>query len=223
MTITRRKFLQSASALALTGGILVMAGEAGLTLLRPALADAVPMVALMAPGALPDQVMGSAEAPVTVVEYASMTCPHCAHFAVTTFPEFKKRYIDTGKVKYIFREFPLDRLAVAGSLLARCAGEGDKYFAMIELLFTSQDKWVVRDPLPRLLDVAKQAGFTQQTFEACLKNQDMFDKIVKIREDAAANFKVESTPTFFINGNKVAGALTIDEMAKQIDPLLKSG
>jgi protein-disulfide isomerase len=224
LTITRRKFLQSASALALLGGLLAAAGESGLALIRPAEADAISPVELMAPGALPDQVMGSAEAPVTIVEYASMTCPHCAHFATTTFPELKKRYIDTGKVKYIFREFPLDRLAVAGSLLARCAGAGDKYFATIELLFTQQDKWVVRDPLPRLMDLAKQAGFTQDTFNACLKNQEMFDKIVKVREDAAAKFKVESTPTFFINGNKVAGALTIDEMAKQIDPLLpKSG
>ena len=222
MTITRRKFLHSVSALALAGGILAVAGEAGLVLIGQAEAQTIPMDQLMAPGALPDQVLGSPQAPVTIVEYASMTCPHCANFAKTTFPELKKRYIDTGKVRYIFREFPLDRLAVAGSLLARCAGDGDKYYAMIDLLFDQQEKWVVRQPIPPLMDLAKQAGFTQQTFDACLANQDMFDKIVKVREQAAKDFKVESTPTLFINGNKFAGALTIEELEKQIQPLLKS-
>jgi protein-disulfide isomerase len=151
-----------------------------------------------------------------------MTCPHCAHFAKTTYPELKKRYIDTGKVRYIFREFPLDRLALAGSLLARCSGEGDKFYAMIELLFEQQEKWVVRQPIPHLMDLAKQAGFSQQSFDACLANQDMFDKIVKIRETAAKDFKVESTPTFFINGEKVSGAVSIEELEKKIQPLLKS-
>lgn len=224
MTITRRTFLQGVSAVALTAGVIAAArGDFAQLLIGPAQAESVPMDKLMAPGALPDQVMGSAEAPVTMVEYASMTCPHCAHFSKTTFPELKKRYIDTGKVRYIFREFPLDRLAAAGSLLARCAGEGDKYFGMIELLFDQQEKWVVRQPIPHLMDLAKQAGFTQQTFDACLANQEMFDKVVKIRETAAKEFKVESTPTFFINGTKVTGALTIDEFAKQIEPLLKNG
>jgi protein-disulfide isomerase len=221
LTITRRKFLQSVSALALVAGFLAVAGETGLSFLRRAEAEAVPMDRLMAPGALPDQMMGSAQAPVTIVEYASMTCPHCAHFTKTTFPELKKRYIDTGKVRFIFREFPLDRLAVAGSLLARCAGEGDKYFAMIELLFDQQEKWVVRQPIPPLMDLAKQAGFTQTTFDACLADKEMFDKIVKVREQASKEFKVESTPTLFINGNKFAGALTIEELEKQIEPLLK--
>ena len=222
MTITRRKFLHSVSAFALAGGILAIAGEAGLTLIRQAEAQTIPMDQLMAPGALPDQVQGSAEAPVTIIEYASMTCPHCAHFSKNTYPELKKRYIDTGKVKYIFREFPLDRLAVAGSLLARCAGDGDKFYAMIELLFDQQEKWVVRAPIPHLMDLAKQAGFTQQTFDACLANQEMFDKIVKVREQAAKDFKVESTPTLFVNGVKVPGAITIEELEKQIQPFLKS-
>jgi protein-disulfide isomerase len=222
LTITRRKFLHDVSAVALAGGILAIAGESGLALIGGAQADTVPLDQLMAPGALPDQVLGSPQAPVTIVEYASMTCPHCANFSKNTYPELKKRYIDTGKVRYIFREFPLDRLAVAGSLLARCAGDGDKFYGMIELLFAQQTQWVVRAPIPHLMDLAKQAGFTQQTFDSCLANQEMFDKIVKVREQAAKDFKVESTPTLFINGEKVSGDLSIEELEKKIQPLLKS-
>jgi protein-disulfide isomerase len=222
LTITRRKFLHDVSAVALAGGILAIAGQSGLALIGGAQADTVPLDQLMAPGALPDQVLGSPQAPVTIVEYASMTCPHCANFSKNTYPELKKRYIDTGKVRYIFREFPLDRLAVAGSLLARCAGDGDKFYGMIELLFAQQTQWVVRAPIPHLMDLAKQAGFTQQTFDSCLANQEMFDKIVKVREQAAKDFKVESTPTLFINGEKVSGDLSIEELEKKIQPLLKS-
>jgi protein-disulfide isomerase len=222
LTITRRKFLHDVSAVALAGGILAIAGQSGLALIGGAQADTVPLDQLMAPGALPDQVLGSPQAPVTIVEYASMTCPHCANFSKNTYPELKKRYIDTGKVRYIFREFPLDRLAVAGSLLARCAGDGDKFYGMIELLFAQQTQWVVRAPIPHLMDLAKQAGFTQQTFDSCLANQEMFDKIVKVREQAAKDFKVESTPTLFINGEKVSGDVSIEELEKKIQALLKS-
>ena len=112
MNITRREFLEGTGALALVGGALMLAGQAGLA--APAQAQTVPMDELLAPGPLPDQVLGAAEAPVTIVEYASMTCPHCADFHAKTYPELKKRYIDTGKVRFIFREFPLDPLAAAG-------------------------------------------------------------------------------------------------------------
>ncbi len=152
-----------------------------------------------------------------------MTCPHCAHFQETTFPELKKRYIDTGKVRYIFREFPLDSLAAAAFMLARCAGETDKgkYFAMIDTLFRQQRTWAVEKPLPPLLAIAKQAGFTQQTFDACLANQKVLDGIESMRQRAVKQFKVQSTPTFFINGTTYAGALSIEEMAKLIEPYLK--
>jgi protein-disulfide isomerase len=153
-----------------------------------------------------------------------MTCPHCAHFAETTFPEFKKRYVDTGKVRYIFREFPLDRLAAAAFMLARCASETDssKYFTMIDTMFRQQRVWAVEKPLPPLLTLSKQAGFTEATFNACLQNQKLLDGIEAVRTRAVDKFKVQSTPSFFINGTLTAGAMTIDEMAKQIDPLLKS-
>ena len=208
---------------------MALATAFGLSTLPPfsgqALAQAkISEVELMAPDALPDMVMGDAKAPVTVIEYASMTCPHCAHFAETTFPEFKKRYVDTGKVKYIFREFPLDQLAAAAFMLARCAGETDsgKYFTMVDTMFRQQRVWAVEKPLPPLLALAKQAGFTQATFDACLSNQKLLDGIEAVRTRATDKFKVSSTPSFFINGTLFAGALSIEDMAKQIDPLLKS-
>ena len=141
----------------------------------------------MKPDALPDMIMGDDKAPVTVIEYASMTCPHCAHFQETTFPELKKRYIDTGKVRYIFREFPLDSLAAAAFMLARCAGENDKskYFAMVDTLFRQQRQWAVEKPIPPLLAIAKQAGFTEKTFDACLANQKVLDGIESMRQRAA--------------------------------------
>ena len=160
---------------------------------------------------------------MTIIEYASMTCPHCAHFQETTFPELKKRYIDTGKVRYIAREFPLDSLAAAVFMLARCNANDDsgKYFAFIDSLYRQQRTWAVEKPLEPLLSIAKQAGFTKESFDACLSNQKVLDGIENVRQRAVTQFKVESTPTFFINGTKAPGALSIDEMAKLIDPQLK--
>jgi protein-disulfide isomerase len=219
LNITRREFLESAAALALVTGAVMAADKAGFALIAPAAAQAVE--GLMDPGPLPDQVLGAAEAPVTIVEYASMTCPHCAHFHETVYPEFKKRYIDTGKVRFIFREFPLDPLAAAGSMLARCAGDG-KYFPMVETLFHEQKTWAVQKPLPPLLAIAKQAGFTQQSFEQCLANQKLLEDIEKTREIASTKFGVNSTPSFFINGKKQSGALSLEDLEKQIQPYLKS-
>jgi protein-disulfide isomerase len=223
LQITRREFCQSTATVALSLAVL------GISSLPPfvsqALAQTVPDAELMKPDKLPDMVMGSDKASVTVIEYASMTCPHCAHFQETTFPELKKRYIDTGKVRYIFREFPLDTLAAAAFMLARCSGETDntKYFAMVDTLFRQQRTWAVEKPLAPLLAIAKQAGFTQQSFDACLANQKMLDGIESMRQRAVTAFKVQSTPTFFINGTLYPGALSIEEMAKLIDAQVKGG
>jgi protein-disulfide isomerase len=161
---------------------------------------------LMKPGPLPDLVVGKADAPITVVEYASMTCGHCAHFHNTVFPTLKEKYIDTGKVRFIMREFPLDNLAAAASMLARCAGEG-KALPLISALFAKQDDWafVKGDPRPELLKFAKQAGFTQESFEKCLTDQKLRDDISSIRSRAADTFGVNATPTFFVNGKKLNG------------------
>jgi protein-disulfide isomerase len=219
--VTRREFLESVGALALVGTAATFGELAWAAPAAPAPPQTVSVEELMAPGPLPDQVLGVAEAPVTIIEYASMTCPHCANFHETTYPELKKRYIDTGKVRFIFREFPLDPLAAAGSMLARCAGEG-KYFPMIETLFHQQKTWAVQKPLPPLQAIAKQAGFTQQSFEQCLDNRKLLEDIEKVRERAATKFGVNSTPTLFVNGERVTGALSIDDLEKKIQPHLKS-
>ena len=220
MLINRREFCQGAATAALATALL------GSTLLPPfasqAWAESVSTDELMKPEALPDLVLGSDKAPITIVEYASMTCPHCAHFDEKTFPELKKKYIDTGKVRYILREFPLDSLAAAAFMLARCAGEHDKnkYYAMVNTLFHKQADWAVQQPIPVLKSIAKQAGFTEESFKACLTNQKLLDDIEKVRQRAIDKFKVHSTPTFFINGTVYEGAFEADDMAKIIDPHL---
>ena len=223
MRITRREFCQSTATVALSLAVLGVSSLPPLVSAAQAQAQTIPDAELLKPDKLPDMVMGSEKASVTVIEYASMTCPHCAHFNEVTFPELKKRYIDTGKVRYIFREFPLDSLAAAAFMLARCTGESDstKYFAMVDTLFRQQRTWAVEKPLPPLLAIAKQAGFTQQTFDACLANQKVLDGIESMRQRAVAAFKVQSTPTFFINGTAYPGALEIDQMAKLIDAQVK--
>jgi len=214
--ITRREFVAGTSALAIVAA------------LQPSFAPAafaqtvkVSEVELLEAGPIEEMSLGKTDAPVTVIEYASMTCGHCATFHNTTYPEFKKRYVDTGKARYILREFPLDPLAAGAFMLARCAGK-DKYFPLVETLFQQQRTWAVQKPIEPLFGIARQAGFTQQSFDACLRDQKVLDGIEKVRSRASERFKVESTPTFFINGTMYRGVLSIEDMAKAIDPLLKS-
>ena len=224
MNITRRKFLLGASTIALLSTVLTLAG--GLGGLIPAHAQTASSAELMAPGPLPEQALGKSDAPVTVIEYASMTCPHCADFHASTYPELKKRYIDTGKVRFIFREFPLDPLATAGFMLARCAGE-DKYFPMIELLFATQRQWAVKNPVDPLFNTVKQAGFTKESFTQCLDTKNnaasrkMWEDLEKVRE-RGAKLGVNSTPTFFINGKMHRGGASIEELDKLIQAQIKS-
>ena len=221
MKITRREFCKNTAVVGLS---LALLSTTSIPFAAAQGQATISSAEMMKPDALPEMSMGNDKAAVTVIEYASMTCPHCAHFQEKTFPEFKTRYIDTGKVRYIFREFPLDPLAAAGFMLARCSGEKDssKYFTMVDTLFRQQRIWAVEKPIPPLLAIAKQAGFTEQTFNACLANQKMLDGIESIRQRAVKTFKVQSTPTFFINGVQYPGAMTIEDMAKAIDPQVKS-
>ena len=210
---TRRAFLWGSCALALLA-------EFGFVLNARAQTQ-VPDADLAQPSPLGDIVLGSPDAPVTIIEYASMTCPHCAQFQAKTFPKLKERYIDTGKVRYIFREFPLDPLAAGAFMLARCADK-DKYMSIIDLFFGTQRDWVVPNPLQPLFNIAKQAGYNEETFNACLKNQQILDGIQNVRDHAAKVLNVESTPTFFINGKRVVGDVSIEEMEKEIKPFLKA-
>jgi len=220
---TRRKVVIGIGAVAAAAA----AGSFGYSLFNAgsaieASAQSAPSMAdLLVQGPLPDQVQGPTDAPVTIIEYASMTCSHCAQFHNTTYRELKKRYIGTGKVRFILREFPLDPLAASAFMLARCAGDG-KYYPVIDAFFHSQSQWAVQKPLEPMLAIAKQAGFTKESFEACLTNQKMLEGIEWTRNRATEKFGVNSTPTFFINGKIVRGAMSIDELSKQIDAIIKA-
>jgi protein-disulfide isomerase len=212
LRITRREFVVSAGALVAAASFLATSP----------LALAQTVEELMRPGPLPDLVQGKADAPVTIIEYASMTCPHCAAFHKTTYQALKTKYIETGKVRFIFREFPLDELAVAASMLARCAGKDDsgKAMALIDVLFASQDKWATRNPVPLLQQIAKQAGITEKAFDECLKDQTLYNNIMAVRERGSKEYKVESTPTLFVNGKMQKGGASIEDLDKLIAPLL---
>ncbi|MCK1543744.1 DsbA family protein [Bradyrhizobium sp. 147] len=218
MIITRRAFT---TMLSLTG-LAALAGFSPLRLMSEAMAQSAADVAK--PVSLPDMALGPNDAAVTIIEYASMTCPHCAAFNEQVFPKIKKEYIDTGKVRYIFREFPLDIKAAAGSMLSRCIANGDapKYFAVTDMLFRQQNDWVVKNTTETLTRIGKQAGLTQQQVEACLKDQALLDKIAADQKYASDVLKVDSTPTFFINGEKIKGEASFEEFAKKINALLKS-
>ena len=210
------------------GLLLASAGAASFAVIAPAMAQRkadlpVNVDELMKPGPLPDLVLGKADAPCTIVEYASMTCPHCAHFHNTVFPLVKSKYIDTGKVRFVMREFPLDTLAVAASMLTRCAG-GDKTIPLVGVFFAKQDDWAFQrtNQIPALFKLAQQAGFTKESFDKCLTDQALYDKIVAIRDRASKEFGVDATPTFFINGKKLADAPTIEAFDKAIAESVKS-
>src|SRR6266496_3909777 len=216
LIITRRAFT---FALSLTG-LAALAGFSPLRLIAEAMAQSASDVAK--PVSLPDMALGPANAAVTITEYASMTCPHCAKFNEAVFPKIKAAYIDSGKVRYVFREFPLDIKAAAGSMLARCIAKDDapKYFAVIDLLFRQQNEWVVKNTTETLTRIGKQAGLSQQQVEDCLKDQALLDKIAADQKFAAEVLKVQSTPTFFINGEMLKGEQSFEEFAKRINSML---
>src|SRR5262245_9747977 len=192
--------------------------------LREAVAQDVNVAELAQPAPLGDIVLGSADAPVTMVEYASLSCGHCAAFHASTYPTLKTEYIDTGKVRFIFREFPLDVQAAAASMVARCVGKGDaaKYHETAGRLFAEQDKWVGRDAAEQLRRIAVQSGLDDQAFETCMSDQALVDGLKLGMAIATSRFRVESTPTFFINGTPIRGAYPIDEFRRVIEAKLKS-
>lgn len=223
-TLTRRQML----ALSAGASALAIAGAIGLPL--PALAQKrkagpseVSVDELMKAGPLPELILGDAKAPITMVEYASMTCGHCARFHNVVLPQIKEKYIDTGKVRLVMREFPLDNLAAIASMAARCAGDG-KTIPLIGAMFAKQEDWafVRPDPRPALFKIVQQAGFTQESYEKCITDQKLLDDIVAIRERGAETFGVDATPSFFINGKRFSSAPTFEEFEKAFNGILKS-
>ena len=171
--------------------------------------------------AVGDMELGAKDAPVTIIEYASMTCRHCANFHMGPFNELKAKYIDTGKVRIIFREFPFDPVALQASMLARCVGE-KRYFGMLNVLFKSQAKWVnSSEPQQALAKIARLGGFTEARFEACMTNQDLADMILKSRLNGSKKFGVDSTPSFIVNGVKTSGNMTVTEWDMLLATYLK--
>jgi protein-disulfide isomerase len=212
-SVARRRFLGLAAGGLVALGFLSGAGARAQTMF--------PVDQLMAPGPLPDIALGAAAAPVTIIEYASMTCSHCAAFHETTWPTLKSKYVDTGKVRFILREFPLDPLAAAAFMLARCAGP-ERRNAIVDMLYTRQDAWAFgAKPLEALAALVKVAGVSQADFDTCLKDQALYDQVNQTRQRAADVFKVSATPTFFVNGQEMNGELPIEAFDKALEPLLK--
>lgn len=207
----RRRFVQ-----------LTAAASAG-ALLGAAPARAQSVSGLFDDIPLADQVLGDVNAPVTLVEYASMTCPHCRTFHENILPEVKEKFIDTGKAKLILRPFPFngDRRGEAAFMLALCA-PNNKYYAMIDALFSTQDVWAnpQTNPVPELLRLSRLSGMSEGDFKACLENQDQLNKMIQGRNKAATEFGVSSTPTIFINDEKFSGELSKETFVKAIEDAL---
>jgi len=197
------------------------ASLAGISASRAAEGDVVDQAALMAPaGGLTDKVEGSSDAPVTVIEYASPTCPHCASFHNMVYEPFKEQYIDTGKVKFIVRPFARNALDAAIFLLAEAAGE-ENYHNVIATYFRTQNEWGMSDkPRDAIYTVAQQLGFTEESFSAALTNQEVFAGIEAQREQALDEFGLTGTPTFYVNGKTLSGGKTLEQLAAEIDPLV---
>jgi len=178
---------------------------------------------LAVPGPLGDMTLGNKNAPITIYEYASLTCSHCAEFSKDTFPLVKKNYIDTGKVYYVLRDFPFDPIATAAFMLSHCAGP-ERYFGFIEVLFASQPQWAFVDtPMEALKNLAKQGGFSEEKFEACMKDQTVFNHVKTVAERGGQKFGVRSTPTFFINGEKIEGAIPYADFDAVLKKKLSGG
>lgn len=189
--------------------LALMAGGACADALSPA-----ETAALTQPQALPDVVIGRADAPAMIVEYASLTCSHCAAFHKDVWPALKAKYVDTGKARFVLREFPIDGLAIVAFMLARCSGD-DRRNAVVDRLFDHQGDWAfAANALAKLKDELTAAGMSEADFEACLKNQTLLDQVKAERDRAHGVLGVKATPTFFVGGQRLEGGQSIDAFDK---------
>jgi protein-disulfide isomerase len=167
-----------------------------------------------------EQILGNPNAPVTIIEYASLTCSHCAQFHNEVLPKLKERYIAPGKVRLIYRDFPLDQTALAAAALAHCAGP-ERYFSMIEVLFETQSNWArADDPIAALKQLGKLGGLSDESMNGCFADEKLTNGILQGRLAGQNEYKIGSTPTFIIDGKAYPGSRDVDEFAKLIDPLL---
>jgi protein-disulfide isomerase len=203
-------------------GLAALAGIFSPHLIGSAMAQSATAALLAKPMSLPEMAIGDAKAPVTIVEFASMSCPHCAAFEQNVFPMLRSKYIDTGKVRYVFREFPLDIKAASASVLARCIANGnsEKFFGAIDTIFKQQDALMTQTK-ETMLSIGKQAGLDDKGVEDCVGDQSAMDKLSADETFAAKKLKVDATPTFFINGKIVKGAMSFEEFEAKLKPLLK--
>ena len=210
-----------ATALSLAG-LAALVAFVPLHLVGDAMAQNATAALVAKPMSLPDMALGSPKALVTIVEYASMSCPHCAAFEENVIPMLKSKYIDTGTVRFVFREFPLDIKAAAASMLARCIAKDDagKFFGAIDTLFKQQDP-LMEQTKDTLKLIGAQAGMSEQAVEACEKDQALLDKLSADQKFAYEVLTVDATPTFFINGEKLKGAMSFEELDKKIRSLMK--
>jgi protein-disulfide isomerase len=214
----RRRAVTAALSLS---GLAALAGFSPLRLFPSAMAQGASDVAK--PVSLPDMALGAANAPVTIVEYAAATCPHCGRFGRDVFPKIKAAYIDTGKVFYTYTDIPLNAPALEAAMVARCM-PAEHYFDFIKILFTTQDKWAFNDKYETSLrQSSKLLGMSDETFDACVGNQDLKLAIVNRMDELGKANHIDSTPSFIINGKLIHGALPFSDFQKNIDPLLNKG
>ncbi len=205
------RYLATLGAFALCA--MIMAAGA-----QPAIAQSIDKTMVLS-----ERVLGDPNAPVTIVDYSSLTCSHCARFHTETLPMLKKSYIDTGKAKLIFRDFPFDQWALRAALLARCAPQ-ERYFSLLDVLFKNQPQWAsAKDPAAALVQIGKLAGVPEATTTACWADQTLSDGLLNVRLDGQEKQKVESTPTFILNGGaaRIEGAQPFEAFAAAIDKLAK--
>jgi protein-disulfide isomerase len=192
---------------------MLLAGAGALVVRAPGVSAAEPIIDK-------ERILGDAEAPVSIIEYASLTCPHCAQFHVGTLPQLKEAYIDTGKVNLIYRDFPFDQWGLRAAMLARCSGE-KRYFPMLATLFEKQKTWAYSDsPGEELARIGKLAGITQAEFDDCMANEQLVEAVLANRLGGEKEHGVDSTPTLIIDGKKHAGAKSFSEMEAILEPLL---
>jgi len=167
-------------------------------------------------------ILGSLDAPITMIEYASMSCPHCAAFHTQTLPIIKEEYIDTGKVKLVFRDFPFNMPALQGSMITRCIDK-EFYFKYLDALFALQRVWAMAaDTKEALFKVMNNSGMTREEFDLCLNNKDLENKILSHQLEAQKEFRIKSTPSFIINGKLLEGNKSINTFRKTFDNILSN-